>query len=112
MMVFLPLDTWMRLVIWLIIGLDVYLFYSIKHSKLTSDQPGVRFMADKTVGILGIVSSLALFAIAFGHHQTADRDPVTGQISDEGLFYFSLIFAAIHMLIFVVKTIQGYNRKQ
>lgn len=112
MMVFLPLDTWMRLVLWLIIGLDVYLFYSIRHSKLTSHLEGVKFMADKTVGILGIISSLALLAIAIGHHQTADRDPVTGQMSDEGLFYFSLVFAVIHLVIFIVKMIQGYNRKQ
>lgn len=110
MMVFLPLDTWMRLVVWLIIGLDIYLFYSIKHSPLTSGLPSIKIIADKTVGILGIISSLSLFGVAIGHHQTADRDPITGKISDEGLFYFSLIFATIHLLIYIFKTIQGYRR--
>ena len=33
-MIALPFDTWMRLVIWLIIGLFIYFFYGIKHSKM------------------------------------------------------------------------------
>ena len=34
MMVFLPGDTWLRLLIWLAIGLVIYFVYSHKHSKL------------------------------------------------------------------------------
>lgn len=30
----LPFDTWMRLIVWMLIGLVVYLFYGMKHSKL------------------------------------------------------------------------------
>ena len=33
-MIALPFDTWMRLIIWLIIGLFIYFFYGIKHSKM------------------------------------------------------------------------------
>ncbi|MGP8152909.1 MAG: amino acid permease [Smithella sp.] len=33
-MVFLPLDTWIRLLVWMAIGIVIYLFYSRKHSKL------------------------------------------------------------------------------
>ena len=33
-MIALPFDTWMRLVIWLVIGLFIYFFYGIKHSKM------------------------------------------------------------------------------
>lgn len=33
MMVFLPLDTWLRLAAWTVIGLAIYLFYSVKHAQ-------------------------------------------------------------------------------
>jgi APA family basic amino acid/polyamine antiporter len=34
LMIFLPLATWIRLVIWLIIGMAIYLTYGRKHSKV------------------------------------------------------------------------------
>lgn len=34
MMLFLPADTWIRLVLWTLIGLDIYVGYGMKHSKL------------------------------------------------------------------------------
>jgi APA family basic amino acid/polyamine antiporter len=33
MMVFLPFDTWLRLLVWTVIGLAVYLLYGIRHAK-------------------------------------------------------------------------------
>jgi APA family basic amino acid/polyamine antiporter len=33
-MIFLPLATWIRLVIWLIIGMAIYLSYGRKHSRV------------------------------------------------------------------------------
>jgi APA family basic amino acid/polyamine antiporter len=32
--VFLPLDTWIRLLVWMAIGIFIYFFYSRKHSRL------------------------------------------------------------------------------
>ena len=34
-MVALPFDTWMRLVLWMVIGILIYRFYGFKHSKLS-----------------------------------------------------------------------------
>jgi APA family basic amino acid/polyamine antiporter len=34
MMVSLPRDTWLRLIIWLIIGMAVYFFYGRHHSRV------------------------------------------------------------------------------
>jgi basic amino acid/polyamine antiporter, APA family len=34
MMLGLPLETWVRLVIWLVVGLLIYFTYSVKHSKV------------------------------------------------------------------------------
>jgi len=39
MMVFLPLDTWIRLIVWMLIGFDVYLWYSIRKSILSAHLP-------------------------------------------------------------------------
>lgn len=39
MMCFLPADTWIRLVLWMLIGLDIYACYGIKHSKLEGHVP-------------------------------------------------------------------------
>ena len=35
----LPLDTWLRLGIWLVIGLAVYALYGVRHSKLNGQNP-------------------------------------------------------------------------
>lgn len=40
MMAFLPGDTWMRLIIWLALGLGVYFLHGRKHSKLTEPSAG------------------------------------------------------------------------
>lgn len=109
MMVFLPFDTWMRLILWMLIGMDVYLFYSIKHSKLTAHQPGIKAKANRIVGISGLGLSAVLIIVALAHHHTAELNEITGQINEAGLFYFSMIVGAIHLVLYTVKTLQGYK---
>ena len=39
MMVALPPDTWIRLAVWLVIGLIIYVTYGRKHSRIRQSQP-------------------------------------------------------------------------
>jgi basic amino acid/polyamine antiporter, APA family len=39
MMMSLPVDTWLRLIIWMAIGFAIYFFYGVKHSKLRQNTP-------------------------------------------------------------------------
>jgi APA family basic amino acid/polyamine antiporter len=42
LMAYLPLITWARFVGWLALGLFIYFFYGIRHSRLAKPSPGVR----------------------------------------------------------------------
>ena len=91
MMVFLPLDTWIRLLVWMIIGFDLYLFYGMKYS--LQNKGNFSTNSYKIVSGSGLAMVLALVIVAVIHH--ADPD-----IDDSFLYYFSLIFSAIHVMIF------------
>jgi len=95
MMAFLPLDTWIRLFVWMIIGFDVYLWYGIKNSFLSDGQPATIMNGRKVAGLTGIVLSVILAGIALAHHYMTDG-------ADAGLFYFSMVFAVVHVIIFAM----------
>ena len=95
MMAFLPLDTWIRLFVWMIIGFDVYLWYGIKNSFLSDGQPTTIMNGRKVAGLTGIVLSVILAGIALAHHYMTDG-------ADAGLFYFSMVFAVVHVIIFAM----------
>lgn len=91
MMVFLPLDTWIRLIVWMMIGLDLYIFYGMKHSALNQGQFSLK--NQKIVAGSGLGMVITLIIIAFIHH----NDPT---IDDVYLFYISLTFAIIHAFVY------------
>ncbi len=94
MMVFLPFDTWIRLIVWMLIGLDIYLAYGMKKSHLNAGNFDAK--SYKVVGWSGVCLAVLLIVVAFAHHYTVE-------IPDYALFYFSLIFAAIHVVVFGLK---------
>ncbi|SCY57107.1 amino acid permease [Flavobacterium caeni] len=91
MMVFLPLDTWIRLIVWMMIGFDLYLFYGMKNSVQNSE--GFSLSNYRTVASYGFGMVVALVVVAVIHH--ADET-----IDDHFLYYFSLAFAAVHAMIY------------
>ena len=93
MMVFLPLDTWIRLIVWMIIGFDVYIYYGIRHSKLSDHSLSTHTRSNRIVSICGIALVAVLVIVAFIHHHLDG--------TDTGLFYFSLIFSLLHILLYL-----------
>ncbi|MEO5942396.1 MAG: amino acid permease [Ferruginibacter sp.] len=92
MMVFLPMDTWIRLIVWMLIGLDIYLVYGAKNSHLgngTSNRKGMR-----AARITGLILCLLLVVAGFLHQYTIGFD------QERILLYISIIFAAIHLVVF------------
>jgi APA family basic amino acid/polyamine antiporter len=94
MMAFLPFDTWIRLIVWMIIGMDVYLAFGIKHSVL--NKKSNKNKSAWTVSITGLVLTVALIGIAIAHHFNSDG-------KDTGLYYFSMLFAGLHLIYYMLK---------
>ncbi|HJU46433.1 MAG TPA: amino acid permease C-terminal domain-containing protein, partial [Chitinophagaceae bacterium] len=92
MMVFLPMDTWIRLLAWMLIGMDIYLVYGAKNSHLgngTGNRKGMRAARYTGIGLC------LLLVIAGFLHQY-----VEGFEADRTLLYISLAFAAVHLVVF------------
>ncbi|MEO5998427.1 MAG: amino acid permease [Chitinophagaceae bacterium] len=96
MMVFLPLDTWIRLLVWMLIGFDVYLFYGLKKSGLSDHLPATHARGNRIVSICGLLLVALLTVVAFIHHLTTVEP-------DWILFIISLAFAAVHLVVYLAK---------
>jgi len=85
MMAFLPADTWIRLLIWMIVGLDVYIIYGFKNSRLqTQSLSPSDFRIFKTVGL---ALAFLLIVVGLWAQQT------TGWNQDKTLFIITLAIA-------------------
>jgi APA family basic amino acid/polyamine antiporter len=95
MMVFLPMDTWIRLLVWMLIGLDIYLVYGAKHSRLgngTIKRKGMR-----VARYTGIALTVLLIIAGLLHQY------VTGFENDRTLLYIAIAFALVHVVVFATK---------
>lgn len=97
MMVFLPLDTWLRLIIWMLIGIDVYMAYGTRHSKL-AESGGSSSL--KALYNTGLILSVLLAGVAILHHYTLAE----GQ-EDNMLFISSIGIAVIHVGVYIYKLV-------
>lgn len=95
MMVFLPMDTWIRLLVWMLIGLDIYLVYGAKHSHLgdgTENRNGMNIARYTGLGL-----TVLLIIVGFLHQNTVGYD------ADRTLLYISIIFAIVHAVMYGMK---------
>jgi APA family basic amino acid/polyamine antiporter len=95
MMVFLPMDTWIRLIVWMLIGMDIYLVYGAKNSHLGNGTDNRKGM--KIARITGLLLCFLLAIVGFLHQKTVGFD------TDKTLLYVSLIFAAVHLFVYARK---------
>ena len=93
MMVFLPADTWIRLVLWMLIGLDIYVHYGIKHSKLEPMQAHRK--GETALNLIGIALSVLCVITGLWHQQTVGWDET------KVLLGISFVFAFTHMAYFL-----------
>jgi APA family basic amino acid/polyamine antiporter len=100
MMVFLPMDTWIRLLVWMLIGMDIYLAYGAKHSNLGNGTTARRGM--RIARYTGLALAVLLIVAGLLHQYT------TGFDEDRTLLYISIIFAVVHMGVFANRL----NRKE
>jgi APA family basic amino acid/polyamine antiporter len=92
MMVFLPMDTWIRLLVWMLIGMDIYLVYGAKHSHLGNGTDNRKGM--KIARYTGLALSVMLIVAGLLHQYTVGFD------ADQTLLYIALAFAAVHFVVF------------
>jgi len=97
MMVFLPFDTWIRLIVWMIIGMDVYLFFGMKNSVLNKGNFDKKSI--NTVLFVSIFMTLLLIVLAILHHMSG--------ANEVGLYYFSMSFAIVHLIFYSLKALTG-----
>ena len=93
MMSFLPADTWIRLVLWMLIGLDVYASYGIRHSKLEYGQKHRK--GDIVLNLTGLILSILSVITGLWHQQTVGWD------ADKTLLTISFVCVCLHTLRFL-----------
>ena len=95
MMLFLPADTWIRLVLWMLIGLDIYVCYGIKHSKLEHMQK--HRSGQTTLDMIGITLSVLCVITGLWHQQTV------GWGESKILLIISFVFAFTHLAFYLYR---------
>ncbi|WP_302561487.1 amino acid permease [Phocaeicola sartorii] len=104
MMLFLPADTWIRLVLWMLIGLDVYTCYGVKHSKL---EHHVKRRKGLTIlNMTGIALSVLSVITGLWHQQTV------GWEEDKTLLVISFVFAFTHCAFYMVRIWKQTSEKK
>jgi APA family basic amino acid/polyamine antiporter len=95
MMVFLPMDTWIRLLVWMLIGMDIYINYGVKKSNLgngTGNRSGMQVALWS-----GNALSVLLLIVGLLHQR------IEGFETDRTLLYISFAFAITHLSFFTFK---------
>ncbi len=104
MMLFLPAETWIRLVIWMLIGLDIYSFYGVKHSIVGGGS--VRRHGQTILSCIGVFIAFLCIITGFWHQQTV------GWHESRLLMWISVIFGVVHIFFYLVRGVMPTTNKE
>ena len=93
----LPADTWIRLVLWMLVGFDVYYAYGMRRSHLeqSDHRKGVAILL-----WLGVAVSVLCFVTGLWHQYSA------GWQSDLTLLVIALIMGTVHLIFYSTKLLK------
>ena len=100
MMLFLPAETWIRLVMWMLIGIDIYSFYGIKHS--TAGGGTVRRHGQTILSAIGVFIAFLCIITGFWHQQTV------GWQESHLMLWIASLFGVAHIFFFLAR---GFTHK-
>ncbi|MDI9357324.1 MAG: amino acid permease [Phycisphaerales bacterium] len=106
MMLYLEAETWIRLIAWLLLGLDCYLFYGIKNSKMRQSIEGQRVNNVHLVYYTALVSSIILI-ISGLYYQT-----VVGWQTSKFVLILTTIWSVGHIVLYTIKLVTQHNAVQ
>lgn len=95
MMLFLPADTWIRLVMWMLIGIDVYSAYGAKHSFLSGGTD--RRHGQTILSCIGVTLAFLCLVTGFWHQQTVGWD------ESKVMLIISIVFGLAHICYYTIR---------
>lgn len=95
MMLFLPADTWIRLVMWMLIGLDVYSTYGVRHS--VSGNGTMRRTGQSVLNGIGVIVAVLCVMTGFWHQQTV------GWNESHLMLWIAVLFGIGHIFYYLVR---------
>lgn len=104
MMLFLPAETWIRLVMWMLIGIDIYSFYGIKHSVIGGGS--VRRHGQTILSCVGVFVAFLCIVTGFWHQQTV------GWHESHLMLWIASVFGVAHIFFFLVRGFYNLSNKE
>lgn len=104
MMLFLPAETWIRLVMWMLIGIDIYSFYGIKHSVIGGGS--VRRHGQTILSCIGVFVAFLCIVTGFWHQQTV------GWHKSHLMLWIASVFGVAHIFFFLVRGFYNLSNKE
>ena len=94
MMAFLPLDTWIRLIAWMMIGFDIYLSFGIRKSHLAdTDTTKDRVRSIRVTSSCGLALCILLAVVTYMHHRMNPEQ--------SALIIFAICMCVFHIIYYL-----------